>query len=199
MQVVLGLDPALGGGNGIIACGLTQQTLYVLDCQADYGLARSEEIFTIVSRYATAYKPSLLIIEYDAQQKHFGNDDRMRALAALHGFEVRPHITRGEKADEQFGVAAMDRLFRAKEISIPYGTDDARTRMTPLLDQLRSWRPDVKTKYLTQDLVMALWFVVRYWEKQRQQPAVEPQAAWRPSWVSQQRTPADLIGASPRW
>ena len=158
--------------------------LVVLDAVTDYNLSRTEEQLELLEIQIREYKPNLVIIEADAQQKALGNDDRMRALADTYGFTIKPHLTRGQKVDEIFGVAAMDQSFKKGEIRIPYGDQHTQDRMSAFIAQLRSWRPDIKTMNLTQDLVMALWFVWRVWHKMKLAivpPPVTP--AWRPSWT----------------
>lgn len=184
--VVMGFDPALGGGTAQVVCDLGEQ-LTVLDARTTYGLSRTEEQLELISDFARIYRPSILIVEYDAQQKGLGNDDRLRAMGALSGFTIRPHITKGTKLDPVFGVATMDQSFKKAEIRIPYGDQRTQDRMQPLLFQLRAWRPDVKTKNLTQDLVMALWFVHRYWMTIRKAHEPSVGRAQRPSWVSDER------------
>jgi hypothetical protein len=162
------------------------EKLVILDALTTYDLSRTEEQIDLLAAFVQQYRPSQVVIEFDSQQKGLGNDDRLKALATLWGFSIRPHITRGQKMDEIFGVASMDQSFKAGDIRIPYGDAQTEDRMAPLLSQLRSWRPDIQTKHLTQDLVMALWFVWRYWiklKKAQQEPPVTV-GAWRPSWVT---------------
>ena len=182
----IGIDPALGGGFALIVCELGDH-LIVLDFEVHYELSKTEEQLFFIERLAREYRPNVVIIEFDAQQKGLGNDDRLKAMSHKYGFSIRPHITRGQKMDEIFGVASMDQTFKQRQISIPYGDEDTIERMRPLIHQLRTWRPDVKTKNLVQDAVMALWFVWRFWMKTRKEagePALTP--AFRPSWVMQE-------------
>jgi len=162
---------------------LTSDKLIVLDAQVEYGFARTEQMFSYIQQNVATYRPSIVIIEADAQQKAFSLDDRMLAMASRYFFRCEPHITRGRKSDDIFGVASMDQSFARGEISIPYGDEFTRKRMEPLIAQLRAWRPDVPTKNLTQDLVMALWFVWLYWERTRRVAYGPPQRQRRPSWV----------------
>lgn len=178
----IGSRPSFGGGFAQVAADLGKQ-LTILDARTDYDLSRTEEQIDLITGMVKTYRPSLVIIEYDAQQKGLGNDDRMKALAVLYGFTIRPHITRGVKMDEVFGVASMDQSFKAGDIRIPYGDQETQDRMMPLLTQLRAWRPDIKTKNLTQDLVMSLWFQWKYWMEVRKVHDVAPVAARRPSWL----------------
>lgn len=159
------------------------ERLTILDARTDFDLSRTEEQIDLITTMVKAYKPSVVIIEFDAQQKGLGNDDRMKALALLYGFTIRGHITRGTKMDEVFGVASMDQSFKAGDIRIPYGDQETQDRMAHLVNQLRAWRPDVKTKNLTQDLVMALWFSWRYWMQTRKVHEEVLVPASRPSWV----------------
>jgi len=99
--------------------------LWLLDLRVDYGLSSTEEQLTLIDRFARVYRPSLFILEADAQQKALGNDERLRDLASLRGFRIVPHLTRGEKADATFGVASMDQSFLRHEISIPWADDEA--------------------------------------------------------------------------
>jgi len=196
-QTVLGFDPALGGGTAIIACTVTAEKLYVVDAEVQYGLNKTEELLSLIDKYARKYRPSVVIIEIDAQQKGLGNDDRLHAIAAEVGFEVRPHTTRMNKADEVFGTAQMNRSFIAREVSIPWGDDLSRERMTPLLNQLRAWRPPALSpitgkmmKAPKQDLVMALWFVWKWWYQQVQDLRTNRaplQMPSRPSWIGRDR------------
>jgi len=178
----MGVDPALGGGFARVVADLGDQ-LTILDAVTTYDLSRTEEQLELLEFHVTVYRPSMVIIEADAQQKALGNDDRMKAMAARYGFTVRPHLTRNQKMDAIFGVASMDQSFKKREIRIPYGDQATQDRMAPLISQLRAWRPDVKTKFLTQDLVMALWFVWRHWMQIRKVHDEPPPIAWRPSWV----------------
>lgn len=186
-MICTGVDPALGGGFALVTCHLDTQ-LTILDATVTYDLSKTEEQLSIIADTARRYKPNRLIVEFDAQQKGLGNDDRLRDLSTLCGFTIHPHHTRGQKLDPIFGVASMDQSFKLGLVRIPYGDDATQRRMAPLISQLRAWRPDVKTKNLTQDLVMALWFVHRYWKQLQKAPIIETRAAWRPSWVSDERT-----------
>lgn len=174
--------PCVGGGFAQVAADLGDK-LTILDARTDYDLSRTEEQIDLIKQMVVAYRPSLVIIEFDAQQKGLGNDDRMKALALLYGFTIRPHITRGKKMDEVFGVASMDQSFKAGDIRIPYGDQVTQDRMSALISQLRAWRPDIKTKNLTQDLVMALWFAWRHWMETRKVHDIAPAPAHRPSWL----------------
>lgn len=181
-QVVIGVDPALGGGFARVVCDLGEK-LTVLDAVTVYDLSKTEEQLELIERFVSTYRPSIVIIEFDSQQKGLGNDDRLKAMGNRYGFTIRPHLTRGAKVDPVFGVAAMDQSFKAGLIRIPYGDQRTQDRMQPLISQLRAWRPDVKTKNLTQDLVMATWFVHRYWMMIRKVQDTPAQPAFRPSWV----------------
>ncbi len=179
---VLGHDPALGGGNAMTVCHLGDR-LQILDCRTDYDLSKTEEQLALMETFVANYRPNVVIVEFDAQQKGFGNDDRLKAMSERYGFRIRPHLTRGKKMDEVFGVASMDQSFKKGEIRIPYGDLRTQDRMAPLLQQLRNWRPDVKTKDLTQDLVMSLWFCWLFWQEIRKTHDVPPVPAARPSWT----------------
>lgn len=181
-MIALGVDPALGGGFAQVVVHMGEN-LTILDARTDYDLSRTEEQIDLIRGMVSTYRPSKVIIEFDAQQKGLGNDDRLKALSQLWGFSIRPHITRGQKMDEIFGVASMDQSFKRKEIRIPYGDQATQDRMAPLIAQLRAWRPDVKTKNLTQDLVMALWFVWRDWMQIRKSHDDPAPPAFRPSWL----------------
>lgn len=157
-SVVLGLDPALGGGNAIIALAYDMEQIRVLDCQRDTGLSQSEEILNLVEQYALRYNPRALIIEINAFQRSLGRDDRLQALGTRYGFRIYEHSTTRNKLDPVMGVASMDSSFIRGEVSIPWGDDMAKNRMLELVQEFRSWRPNVPTRLITQDLVMAFWF-----------------------------------------
>ncbi len=180
----IGLDPALGGGNAMTVAELGDK-LTILDCRTDYGLSRTEEQLDLIQGFVVKYSPSIVIVEFDSQQKGLGNDERLRAMSMRHGFTIRPHLTRQKKMDEVFGVASMDQSFKKGEIRIPWGDQATIDRMTPLVTQLRAWRPDIKTKHLTQDLVMSLWFVWLYWQSITKAHTAPPAPAWRPSWLNE--------------
>lgn len=184
MTIALGVDPALGGGMGIVAAKLGEH-LTVLDAQVEYGFARTEQQLSFIQQNVHVYRPSLVVLEFDAQQRGLGNDERLAQLADRYNFRVQPHLTRGRKSDDIFGVASMDQSFARGEIRIPWGDEFTRHRMEPLVAQLRAWRPDVQTKHLTQDLVMALWFVWLYWQQVRQSAIYgTPTKQHRPPWVA---------------
>lgn len=192
-MIVIGIDPAVGGGFGRVVADLGEK-LVILDAQATYHLPGTEEQIALIGEWVKKYRPSQVIIEFDAQQKALGNDDRLKALAVLWGFTIRPHITRGQKVDEVFGVASMDQSFARGDIRIPYGDQQTKDRMAALVDQLRRWRPDekrangiVKKPGGVDDLVMSLWFIYRYWKKIMVVHETPLQPASRPSWLISER------------
>ncbi len=166
--IVIGLDPALGGGNAMVAVRLGAEEFKIIDCSVTYNLARVEEILNLLEEFVIRYRPSKVIIEVNAFQRSLANDERLRMMAGQYGFVTIPPQTGFNKVDAVLGVASMAGSFMREEISVPWGDDMARKRITPLLDELRRWRPNVPTKLLTQDLVMATWFCWRDWMRNRQ-------------------------------
>ena len=179
----ISLDPALGGGNALTAWTYKIDKMILLDCEKVFNLARTEDILGRVADFAIRYQPRKLIVEKDAFQKGLAADERLRDLGKQYGFEIVPHVTARQKADEIMGVASMAGSFQRGEIRIPYGDEIARARMQPLLTELRNWRPNLSSRLLEQDLVMSSWFSWRAWLAVRDQFSAKPVKEWRPSWI----------------
>lgn len=161
--VIVSVDPALGGGNAVLAVACHPDRMELLDLAVDWSLSATEEILAIVETFAARYRPAVVIVEADTQQKHIVNDTRMHDLARSYGFSVASHLTRGEKADPVLGVAAMASAFFRRQVSIPWGDEWSRKRFMPLVEQLLAWKPGAR--HLVQDAVMALWFAWRWWTR----------------------------------
>lgn len=167
--VVLGVDPALGGGNAVFAGAYTRDTFQIVDVRLDYGLGQTEQILDAIQDFAVRYNPLDVVIETAALQRGIARDERLQSMARLYGFRIKEHETAGRKSDPIMGVASMASSFIRQEIIIPWGTQLAEARLTPLLAELISWRPDIATRHLKQDTVMAMWFAWRHWMEARQQ------------------------------
>src|SRR5690606_38280733 len=164
-----GLDPALGGGNAMVAAQTAATEFRILAARVDYGLARNEDIFEII-RGMCRLGFTELVVERNSQQRGLARDDRLRELARTFGFRIVEHETGANKWDFTFGVGAMAGSFIKGAIRFPDATDDCRRAMEPLRAELLAWRPNIDPKLLRQDLVMALWFTWLGWlRKQKNQ------------------------------
>lgn len=160
---IIGVDPALGGQNAIIAASYSDKRMELIDLKVDVGLARVEDILDRINDFAIRYKPTDVVIERETLQKGIARDERLQRMAKHHGFVIREHQTSRAKTDPIIGVSSMASSFLREEIRIPWGTQLAVGRFTPLITELISWRPDIPTRLLKQDTVMALWFVWKHW------------------------------------
>lgn len=166
--VILGLDPALAGQNALIAASYTRDKLNLVDLRSEEGLARVENIIDGIADFAIRYRPQDVVIETMAFQQGLARDERLIRLSKMHGFRIREHLTYKQKTDPILGVASMASAFLREEIRIPWGSQLAEARFAKLVAELISWRPDIPTKHLRQDNVMALWFVWKFWMETRQ-------------------------------
>lgn len=161
---VLGVDPALGGGNAVVACQLEDAHLHMLDVDRKFNLERTEQILAVIDSMAYRYQPKMVVVEEVAFQRGLKNDERLRELGRRHGFSIHGHQTNRNKLDEVIGVASMATSFQLGEITIPWADDYSRTRFSDWEAEFLAWRPEVPTKRLRQDMVMATWFVWLYWQ-----------------------------------
>mgnify|MGYP001366576960 CR=1 FL=1 len=167
------LDPALGGHTVWRIGSMDFDHLYLLDGANEEGLSRYEEIYEKIDLLSTKWKPNVWIIEGNAIQKGILRDDRVLALSKKHGFRIEAHQTGHNKTDPLIGIPAMAGPFLRGEISIPWGDDESRACFAPMLADLRRWRPDVPSRLLQQDEVMALWFQYLYWQRTKSELALE--------------------------
>lgn len=164
---VAGLDPALAGGNAISVWSYNADKFALLDRECRRGLARYEQILERIDWFAARYHFDLLVVETVAFQRGLADDDRLRALARQYGFRVREHITGRNKVDEMIGVSRMATSFSEGSIDLPWADEATQEIVEPLVRQLNAWRPDIPTKKLPQDDVMAMWFAWLAWQEQR--------------------------------
>lgn len=179
--VYIGLDPALGGMNCLIACEVAPEgKLVVRAIRESQGLQRNEQIMSeletmILGMQLKRGRVSDVVIETMNFQKGLANDERLRDMQARHGFNMTPHLTGSNKYDESIGVASMAGSFLKGEIVLPYAGDDlTRFEIDELIRQLKAWKPGKRGTKLRQDRVMALWFVWILWQ-QRWKSAVAPE------------------------
>lgn len=165
--VIIGTDPALDGGCATIAAAYGADWLCFLDMDYSFQVGSVEGIIAIGDEMAVRYHSGVWVIEQNAFQKGLVRDQRLDALASAHNYTIIPHQTGTLKTDPTWGVGTMADSMRRGELRIAWGSDYCRERFTPLCDQLLAWRPDVDTKNLRQDTVMAAWFVHKWWKENR--------------------------------
>lgn len=175
---VVTCDPALGGGCGIMAMGVSPTRLRIYDCQVDYNLGRNEEIYERIETFAHRYKPQTVVFETSALQKGMARSDALTTMAKELGFEIEEHLTGVNKYDPKLGVKEMAGSFVKGEIWIPWGDDFTKQRMDDLIGELGAWRPDIPARLLVQNLVMALWFGWLYWQRSKGDEPMDL-SAWR--------------------
>lgn len=171
--IYIGLDPALGGNNCVMAATPHEDKLKILFLREDIGFTRNEQILGVVEDAILRCRKngasvSDVVIEAMVFQKGLARDQRLIEMTDLYGFRVREHLTGMNKYDETIGIPSMALSFMRGEIEIPYA-DDAPTRhqADELIRQLKSWRPLVRGTHLRQDRVMALWFIWILWRQRR--------------------------------
>jgi hypothetical protein len=164
----MGVDPALGGGTAVVSAAGTADHLLVVDATWRQGMRRNEQIYLLMNDHATRYEPNDVVFEIASLQKGMARDERVEEMAREHGFRLLEHQTSGRKMDPVLGVGAMASSFIRREIIIPADSEDPTKphhSMEELVGQLSAWRPDVPTRLLKQDLVMALWFIWLQWRE----------------------------------
>lgn len=175
VPVVLNLDPAIGGGNGILAGAMRPDRFDVLDCRLDYDLTSYGQIMSLLDDMAWRFTTATsfiaeVVIEDKAFQRGLLTNDQLVEMQRRFGFRIVPNTTGGEKADPDIGIPALPYSIRRGEITIPAATEEDLDRMRPLLNHLHQWRPGVPGNRLAQDMVMVLWFGWRRWRAYRDTP-----------------------------
>jgi hypothetical protein len=172
--VYIGLDPALGSNNCIVAATPHEGKLKVLFVKEDVGFTRNEQILGVVEDavqrcMANGSTVSDVVIEAMVFQKGLSRDERLIEMTNKYGFRVREHLTGVNKYDEAIGVPSMALSFMRGEIELPWA-DDTQTRhqIGELIRQLKTWRPLKRGTRLRQDQVMALWFIWILWRQRKQ-------------------------------
>jgi hypothetical protein len=173
-SIYIGVDPALGSNNCVIAATPHDGKLKILFVREDRGLTRNEQILGIVEEAVlrcgtNGSSVSDVIIEAMVFQKGLSRDERLIEMTQRYGFRVREHLTGINKYDETIGVPSMALSFMRSEIDIPYADDPStRHQADQLIRQLKAWRPLKRGTKLRQDQVMALWFIWILWRQRKQ-------------------------------
>lgn len=186
--IYIGLDPALGGLNCIIACEVTPDNrLIVRRIREDQNLQQNEQIMAALGETIDwcnlpGGRVTDVVIESMVFQRGLARDERLQDLSRFYGFATREHLTGWNKYDENIGVASMVSSFLSGEIVLPWADDDlTRHEIGELVRQLRAWKPGKRGNKLRQDRVMALWFVWILWRsrwKSANVSTINPDA-WR--------------------
>ncbi len=199
-SVYIGLDPALGSNNCVVAATPHEGKLKILFVREDIGLTRNEQILQVVEDailrcMKNGSTVSDVVIEAMVFQKGLSRDERLIEMTDKYGFRVREHLTGVNKYDETIGVPSMALSFMREEIEIPYADDPStRHQADQLIRQLKSWRPLKRGTKLRQDQVMALWFIWILWRQRKQAFDVDSsQFKFKALPWSKSKTPAKAI------
>ena len=186
VPVIISVDPAIGGGNGLVTAAMYPHRMDVLSVHLEYGLAKYQQIIQLifdecVRRNTKDSYVSTVVIEDKAFQRGLLKDDRLLEAQRQFGFRIVANTTGKEKTDPDIGVPTLEMAMRRQEITIPWADELSQKKMYPLIDQLGQWRPGVNGVKLPQDLVMCLWFAYRRWLGQRELPPAlsNDMSAWR--------------------
>lgn len=174
--VYVGLDPAIGGMNCVLACEIQQDRIVVRSIREVQNLTSNEEIMQQLAAVVTdmnySGRVTDVVIESMNFQAGLARDRRLIDMREHYGFATREHLTGWNKYDENIGIPSMYSSFQQRQIILPWAADDfTRHEIGELIRQLKAWRPKKRGNKLRQDRVMALWFVWILWQSRwKRQP-----------------------------
>ncbi len=167
---IASLDPSLSAHAAFTFCGYDADHLYVIDVWDRMRLNTNQNLHAEIRAGTRKYRPDWWVIENNTLQKGYLTDDVFLKLRDEYGFQAVGHHTGSNKTSldlAQLSVPTMIDAIVRGEIRFPSVTEND-TDFAMLFDQLIAWRPDIPTRRLTQDLVMALWFAYLRWRQLRQ-------------------------------
>ncbi|MDE2106175.1 MAG: hypothetical protein KGL39_53640 [Patescibacteria group bacterium] len=168
---IASLDPAIAGWAVFKVADITFDKMYLLYSQRIHDASRYETLWDALENISAVWRPDVWVIEGNAIQGGLLRSDRVQDMEKRYGFRTVAHQTGKNKQDDIIGVASMAGSFLRHEIDIPWGTLEAQEMFQPMIDELHRWRPDIPTKQLRQDEVMALWFLYIEWQRTKSQLA----------------------------
>lgn len=122
---------------------------------------------------------SHVIVEVNAAQRFLLQYDHARRWQSAHGIAFVSHTTTMKKLDPELGVPGLlPSAYRFGRKRLPGGSDAARRKVKPLIDQLIRW-PDTSVE----DQVMADWFGEARLSHVISMSVEQPKPQWRPSWL----------------
>ena len=200
--VYVGVDPALGGKNCILAVEATPDyRLIVRRIIEDVDFKTNSQIIDRLAHtvdYCSQEGAQVtdVVIEAMAFQKGLIHDENLLELRDYWGFNIRDHLTGWNKYDPDIGVPSMAESFRKREIVLPYAEDNyTRFEIDELCRQLYAWKPGVRGNRLRQDRVMALWFCWIMWRERWKQPtgSIANNEGWRKDALPYKATRSGLL------
>lgn len=167
--VYIGLDPAIGGMNCVMAVEVQAKRLIIRQIREAHQLTSNAEIMQQLG--ATVFDMNKsgqvtdVVVETMGFQKGLMRDPDLLRMQREMGFQARSHLTGLNKYDENIGIPSMVSSFMRGEIVLPWAEDDlTRHEIGELVRQLKAWKPLKRGNKLRQDRVMALWFVWTLWQ-----------------------------------
>lgn len=200
--VYVGVDPALGGKNCVMAVEATPDyKLIVRRIREDIDLKNNSQVIAALAdtvRFVSMKGAHVtdVVIEAMAFQRGLIHDENLLALRDEYGFAIRDHLTGWNKYDPDIGIPSMAESFNKREIVLPWAEDDyTRFEIGELVRQLYAWKPGVRGNALRQDRVMALWFCWIMWRERWKRPAEarSKAAGWRTSGLPYAPTRSGLL------
>jgi len=164
---IISIDPALVGGNAILALGYSMTDIWMYDLDFKFDVGKMSYSEDKIEDFVLGYQATDLIIEDKAYQKALFTSERIEQICGTYGVKLHPHTTGSEKHDPVFGVAKMEGPMAFGRIHMPWGDAYSKQTFGPMRDQLQAWRADLPTKSVVQDCVMALWFPFVHIYRQR--------------------------------
>jgi hypothetical protein len=169
LTTLLGIDPAMVGFTALCVYTFDRRSgrRWVIDVKVMKGPTPTQ-LREMIERLVDQYRPMEVVVEANGFQTYLAKDPLVTKMLASRGVVMRPHYTHSRnKLDPVYGVGSMAPLFgslalvehqkqhqKDNLISLPGSNSPG---MKVLIDQLVSWDPDVATRKLTQDAVMAMW------------------------------------------
>lgn len=155
---ITSVDPALDGGNAVMSLVWTLDMIYVTSMDYEFDLQRISRIEDKIEWEVLQNNSDLVIVEAAAFQKGLATSERLTRMASSYGFTIQPHETKRNKNDPVIGVAKMESTFGNGGVSVPWADKASQAMFDQFIQQIKTWRPDVPTKVLVQDCLMAFWF-----------------------------------------
>ena len=186
--LVAGLDPA--GGAGYQAAVLQEidletntRTIIDVENRKGGGLAHVREIF---ERWHTQYMLSTWVVEMNIARHYFYDDADLSFIRQQCGIQIIEHLTGSNKLDRVLGVPGLADHFANGRIVIPWGDDETRQKMAPLVQQLTNFTEAASGSRAQRDrtdLVMALWFPERHIRAMHNtfEPVADVDYLWSPT------------------